>query len=135
MRVHLAHSNEISYKTQIRDSAVSFEWHFLDSGVKKGKLRLKKGSSQSSWSEELLTTVSRESAGSVRKPQRRGSLAMNPRAMPGEAAWHIVALSYICGMDPENYRSKEKLRSRKNQELKHAPVLSKSSTHDQVVFS
>lgn len=72
----------------------------LDSGVKKGKLRLKKGSHQSSWFEEPLTTVSRESAGSVRKPQGRGNLILNPRAVPGGAGWNIVALSYICGMDP-----------------------------------
>lgn len=55
--------------------------------------QLKKGSNQSSCFEEPLVTVSGESGGDVREPQGRGSLAMNPSAMPGGAAWHMVALS------------------------------------------
>lgn len=55
--------------------------------------QLKKGSNQSSSLEEPLVTVSRESGGDVREPPGRGSLGMNPRAMPGGAAWHMVALS------------------------------------------
>lgn len=55
--------------------------------------QLKKALNQSSSFEEPLVTVSRESGGDVRGPRGRGSLAMNLRAMPGAATWHMVALS------------------------------------------